>query len=168
MLLEKLHHRLILLHLLAGFCLLLAARDLAALADVEFMDAMARYGKENFLSHLPQDNLNDRIFRIVIWLALAPFLGLAAGFVISVIQARRKKIHIINPLIMFLFGAIIVRAGTLKLPFIDYVAGPLSSLLPADYYIYARTADGLLMLGLGLFIFFGRSRVFYIPPRASA
>ncbi|TND08881.1 MAG: hypothetical protein FD123_1735 [Bacteroidetes bacterium] len=169
MILEKLNLRLILLHLLAAFFFMLAAKNFSILTDVEFFEKFSLYGKDKFGEHLVQDTsvkLNDRIFHALLWMAMFPFIGLFTALIVSILAARRKKIHLINSMLMALGGAILVKTGLLNVHIIKTIASPVSLLVPGLDFGWGYAIDGLLMIAIGMFVFFSKwtNRLILVKP----
>jgi hypothetical protein len=143
----KLNFKLIFLHTLAVFLLIMAFNNLAFLYDVDLVEAYAKNGKPALLEMKPQ-----RITWFLIAKQMIAFLGLFIGVGISFILARQQKISIWNIFIVLMLGLMITGSKFYE----------KFQWLSVRKYLVTDPAlnfsiNAFIFLGIGFFLFFSNN-----------
>lgn len=153
-LLERINWRLIVIHFIATFFFVSAAYQLSILNDWKYIEAVNTYGLElGIKKYMSQDNYPFVYY--LIWIKLAPVIGLLTAFLFSLFLTIRMKILWINSLIAFLLAFIFNKIGAFQNDIIDYIFYPGNSFV--QYGIqYKFIVNGVILLSIGLLLFLSK------------
>lgn len=152
---DKIIWQIIIVHLVATFFIILAAKQFAELNDIEIIKLVDKYGPENAIKHLRTDNNSPaRIAYYLIWRNVACLIGLLIAFMVSLIIFIKKKMFWLNALIVFIIGLSFVRLGLFRNPIIERLFFSFAKLFPNLELQYKFAINGTILLLLALFIFF--------------
>jgi hypothetical protein len=164
----KLNWRLMLIHLVACWLFINAFRTLSYLHDPELISFIAHLHRPDF-KH-PDKFLKDisrfggfglRLTYLLLWAEGGAIAGLLAGFAVSLFIAIKKHWYWLNSLVVFVVLALL---GVLKVSVWQYLKvillkpGLVFKTFSVGYFL----VNGLVMLGLGLLLFFGDKVIIFI------
>lgn len=154
-LIKKINWRLILLHLIATYFVVLAVQQFILLSDMEIVNSVHEYGSDEGMKRLrDEENGSERITYLLVWINLAPLIGLVLSFILSLTVTRMKKAFFINSVLVFLLGFLFLRIGLFESNLLN---APLASILEwiPDYSIQILLKGSVWLL-IGLLVFFSK------------
>jgi len=156
---SKLNWRLIVLHLIACGFFIYAFLEMFVLHDFKYVMNLMNHGGR-------RDIDGSRLANDLMWNNLSPLIGLLTGFLVSLAIAIKKHWHWINSLIVFLIAYLLWRFDLFGWRYLKHIFLAPGSLFK-DYTIGYFLVNGLVMLAIGLLLFFSRRLVQFIIPVVS-
>lgn len=157
---SKFNWRLILIHLPATLFLILGARKLAVLSDVDLIEAIYLYPPDDIWNHLkkPLDDITNgqRFYLFFRGIAYAGLITILVSFLISLFISIRNKIFWLNSLVVFILVFIITILTFHKLLFFKILSeiGGFGRLFESLGIKYVFIINGTILTLTGLFLFF--------------
>jgi hypothetical protein len=160
---SKLNWRLILIHLIACGFFIYSFLVFSYLHDHKFLMGFLNRPKNWF--HNPQNWHFDisTFSNAALWISLSKPLGLLIGFLISLAITIKKHWYWVNSLIVFFVAFLLLRYNLFGWHYLSYVFLVPGSLFK-EYSIGYFLVNGLLMLAIGLLLFFLRRVQQFINP----
>jgi len=153
---QKINWRLVAVHLVAIFFLVMASKRLAVLNDPVLLDTLVNYGPSEGINELKKAdylNFTDRLLFFNIWISMSVSIGLLLGLIVSSIFNIRRKHHWLNTLIVTIVSIILCWSGLPNSSFVGNIislpALPISSL--ELKYKYLLTGSIPLLIAMLLF-----------------
>lgn len=162
--LSKLNWRLILIHFIACWLFMYAFAELMVLHDFRFKMSLRDISLAK-AQVLPGDS--ERFMEAALWANLSYIIGLLAALIISLIVSYKKHWYWLNSLLAYGFVFELRRfhlSGWQYLRAIFLTPGKLFSDDTQLYYL----ANGLVMLILGLLLFFSKISIHFISSKPGA
>ncbi|WP_426668824.1 hypothetical protein ACPPVU_21655 [Mucilaginibacter sp. McL0603] len=149
--LSKLNWRLMVIHFIACWFFIYAFQQLSVLHDPEFF-------KE--VRNIRSSAVQRRIFYNAIWFSFSADAGLLTGFIISLVLSIKHKWYWLNSVIAFVLIALLKWFDLLGWDYLKHIFLKLGLLFKsnAEYFL----ANGLVMLVIGLCLFFMRWSIRFI------
>ena len=151
---SKLNWRQVLIHFFGAWLIAQSFPLLTKLCSIksyENLQIITGNDKEKIQLLLNNDFYNDAFFYF--WFTEATWiLGLLAAFIISLVIAKRKKWFWVNSLIVFILLFVLMRWKISGWGFLKYIF-----LAPGEIFrsnLLWLLTNGLVLLGLGLFVFY--------------
>ena len=148
---SKLNWRLMLVHLIACWFFIYASMELAALYDINIF-------KE--LKDIRSNAVQRRIFYDAIWVSLGEDAGVLTAFIISLVLSIKHRWYWLNSVIVLLVGFFLNRFDLFGWQFLKHIF--LKPGLLFKSYIGYYLTNGLIMLTIGLLLFFLKWSVRFI------
>jgi hypothetical protein len=154
---HKINWRIITAHVFATFFIILAAKQLSNLYDIEIIKLVDKYGAENAIKQLQKENnFSGRIAYFLFWNGASNLIGLLIGSTISLIIIIKKKIFWINSLIVFIIGLSFIRLGFFKNQIIQTLFYSFGSFFNDSGILYKCVINGIILVLFAVFIFFNK------------
>lgn len=166
--LSKLNWRLILVHFIASWFFMYAFAELLILHNFKFImslwDIIAakKLGTHKFL---PGDA--ERLVSVTLWMNYSYCFGLLTALIISLLISYKKRWYLLNSLIAFTIAFITWQfhiPGLQYLKMIFIAPGRFFS----DHSRWFYITNGIVMLFLGLLLFFSKTSIHFINSKTSA
>jgi len=154
---HKINLRLITVHLIATFFIILAARQFAMLNDTGIVESVDKYGLDEGLKHLvKEDNFSTRLAYFSLWINLSSLIGLLLAFIASLILTIKKKMFWLNALIVFIMAILLNRLGLYENKIIGTIFFSLGDLTSHFGLQYKFITNGTILTLAGLFMFLSK------------
>ena len=156
---KKLNFKLIVLHLFAAIFIVMAAKVLTLLYDLELVEKISsNTGKINFNEI---ENHRERIGYFMIVIFLWPIIALLISFLISLIISKKCNIHWLNSLIVLVLGLLLNKLGMFELNYMKKLLYILGEIFTNNLLIEV-IINSTIFTCIGLFIFFNKCTMKYI------
>lgn len=154
---NKINWRIILVHIIATYFVVLATKQFVQLNDTELVKLVDKYGVENSIKQLQKDsNTPSRIAYYLFWNGASNLIGLLIAFVISLIICIQRNIFWLNGLIVFIIGLSFNKLGLFKDQTISRIFFYCEKLFPHFGIQYKFFINGTILFVIAIFIFSNR------------
>jgi hypothetical protein len=137
--------------LLTGtICLIIGAKHLVILTDIELLERMSEFGKEGLVG---LDNAPVRLGNFLLFSRMFQIIGLLISLFLTYKISRHSLTFFANAVLMVLVGVLIIWTKILNYHIVKMAIGSLGKLFSGFGYLYVYLVTAIFFLGLGLFIF---------------
>lgn len=154
---HKIIWRVIIVHIVATFFIILAAKQFAELNDIEIIKLLHKYGAEDTLKQLQKEpDSPSRIAYYLFWKDISEVIGLLFGFIISIIIMIKRKSFWLNALIVFMTGLAFINLRLFRNQIIQKLFFSFDDLFPNVQPQYKFVINGTILFLMAQFIFFNK------------
>ncbi|WP_018342564.1 hypothetical protein [Cytophaga aurantiaca] len=156
----KINYRLILIHLLASVFILLGAERFALLYDFELFEISS---KEEVVKYIENGQISaTRLSYYLLVHKSGGLIGLLISFLISLMICIKKKIFWLNAITIFITAFFLYRFDILDSMHITMPINSFVDLFAGDNLMVYVIASGLILISIGLFLFFNKWTICFI------
>jgi hypothetical protein len=158
----KFNWRLLLLHFAATFFLMLGARELARVYDIDLFATIAKYGTDvsAFISHLhpyKDYTVGERIYLLIVWISVSGLVAALVAFVVSLTISIKNKISWLNSLLLLAIAIIINRNPIINSIPVKTIVGSIEWIFHPLGIRGVFIATGMIFIFISTFLFFSPS-----------
>ena len=146
----KINYPYILTHLFASMLLITGVRQFAFLMGYDIMQNLSDYG----IKEVIRVTSTHEMMNLFEWLLIATFLGFYLSIIISFVILLRKRVSMVNLLIIFVINALLMCIQFLKFESVLNVRDSVGHLFRGDLLALKYVIPGTAFIILGLIVFF--------------
>lgn len=154
---NKINWRLIAIHLIGTFFIVLAARQFIFLNDMGIIKSFDKYGYPDAFKHLvKEENFMVRFSHFTLWNNLAPIIGILIAFIISLFLTIKKKIFWLNAVIVFAIALLLNKLGLFENSTLDDLFFPIGKMAIRFGLQFKFITNGTVYALVGILFFFSK------------
>ncbi len=161
---SRLNWRLIVTHFIACWLFIYSFEQFSYLHDIEFWTTILTHSR-SWLENPRNWNFGaGRLSLNLLWLGLSGFVGFLIAFAISLTITIKKDWFWVNSLIVFLVGCVLGLSDSLGWRYLKTIFLAPGRLFNSNTILYV-IANGIVMLTLGLLLFFLNGMQRFVRPK---